>query len=213
MPSESSFPDLEQFFGFGTRSRRRSGAAAARRRGKRDEVFPGSAAEIFDTSLPETVGYVRVPRLLPLVTALVNSIGQRVSAGSLYLTLWAYDFGQGFVEIRNPIGVLFEAGYSVSIARAERTWNERIAVLTGARLIRTATNGLLEHGYVLLRDPHRAVFEMQRAGELNGEYRQRWLTVFRQRCLDLGVDPDRYVSEASGATQGGRLEKAPNSEE
>lgn len=194
----------------------RSANTAAKRKAKREELFPGSSEEIYDLSAPETAGYSRTPRVLPLVARLINELPQppkkkaaekseggqdeekeerekKVNAGALFLVLWAYDFGQGFVEVRDQMNMLYEAGLSVSLYRAERSWNERIEVLVEHGFIRTKASGLVEHGFILLRDPHRAVMDLHRAGKLKGENLERWFDVFKLRAIDVGVDLSKVV--------------------
>lgn len=167
---------------------RPSTSAQAKRVQKRDEIFPGAAGEIFDVQDKNTKGYTRLPRLLPLVVEIINRL-DKANAGSLYTVLWCRDWGPGFLEPDDPTVLVFEAGYASSEGRALRTWKERMDVLCKYGFVWSKPKGAREHGYILLRDPHRVVVELSRIPDLIDA--KLW-TFFKTRCIEIGISLDRY---------------------
>ncbi len=118
-----------------------------------------------------------------MIASLIDMLGGKEKAGKLYVTLWAHEYGDGFVEVQDPAQVAFEAGYMTS--RAERTFEERIALLEALGFLRTASNGVRAHGFLLLLDPH-AVVEQLRAKDPAGVPKVWWLA-FEARCAAVGI--------------------------
>ena len=146
-----------------------------------------------------------MPRTVPMIAALVDELCGRDKPGRLYITLWAYEFGDGFVEVPDPAALAMEAGYITN--RAERTFNERIAILRDLGFVRTARLGLREHGFVLLLDPHPILAAMQR--HKPDSIPERWWTAFTARCAAIGIPlPGDVVGAALKAVD--EASKAPS---
>jgi hypothetical protein len=165
-----------------------------RRRVKRDSLWVDAPNVVFT---PAGGGWAQMPRTVPMIAALIDELGGRDKAGRLYIALWAYELGDGFVEVPDPAMLALEAGYVTS--RAERTFNERIAILRDLGLLRTARLGLREHGYVLLLDPHQVVASIR---EKNPDrVPERWWTAFVARCGAVGIRlPGDVVDFAADVT-------------
>lgn len=165
----------------------------------RRELWPAGDCLVFDPSDKKTKGYAQVPRVVPLVACLINEIGGRENAGSLYQAVWAHDWGQGIVEVRSFKALLHQAGYSGKGSRAERTWRERIRILKKYGFIYTAAKGLDDIGYILLIDPHIAVLSLWRSLPEDADTKalSGWFEQFRLFCLDWGVDLKAFEKRAS----------------
>lgn len=161
----------------------KNAAAAKKREAKRELVFPDCGHETFKTT---GGGFAQVPRVVPLVAALINEIGGRENAGSLYQVLWAHDWGQGIVEVKSPRSLLFQAGYTGSTGRADRTWQERVAILVSLGLVQTRPSGIEQHGFILLRDPYRAVLDLHDRNP--NRIPKNWMLAFDSFAMDYNVD-------------------------
>src|SRR5439155_22885375 len=75
----------------------KSSAASKRRTDLRNELWPQEPAWIAD----EEVGFFRAPRTLPLLLTLISSkkISGKKNAATVYLDLWARNWGEGIIEI------------------------------------------------------------------------------------------------------------------
>jgi hypothetical protein len=171
-----------------------AGKSRDKRTKTRKRIWPDSDALIFSPN--EAKGFARVPRVVPLVARLVNELGAPINAGQLYQVLWAHDWGDGVVEIKNFRTLLFEAGYTERTSRTERTWRERISLLRDHGLVQVARNGLDEFGFVLLIDPYLAVTTMRKRLMTNRAY-QTWLDQFDHFCETWGVDLEGYEEKVS----------------
>ncbi len=164
-----------------------------RRRAKRDSLWVDAPNVVFNSA---TGGWSQMPRTIPMIASLVDELGGRDKAGRLYITLWAYELGDSFVEVPDPAQLALEAGYVTN--RAERSFNERIAILRSLGLVRTARLGLREHGFVLLLDPHPIVTAIREADPQRVP--EHWWTAFTARCGAVGIRlPGDAVAAATDA--------------
>jgi hypothetical protein len=122
-----------------------------------------------------------------MIASLLDKLGGKLSPGRLYLTLWSYSYGDGFVEVPDPAQVALEAGYSAS--RAERTVAERMQQLEEFGFLRVARLGTRAVGYVLLVDPHAAVFRLR--SRFPEKVDESWWSMFEARCRKAGLEPPK----------------------
>jgi hypothetical protein len=166
--------------------------AREKRQNLRKAIFPDGDDEVF--AVREARGFARVPRVVPLACRWINTEGGKVNAGPLYQTLWAQDWGEGFIDVQSREDLLYEAGYPAHSQRVERTWNERVKVLDDLGFIRLGKRGQLNpSGYVLLVDPYLALARLHVSSKLTDHVYWSQLQVF---CLRWGVKLDEYVSRA-----------------
>lgn len=151
-----------------------------RRRAQRDTLWPDASAVVFQTAAG---GWSQTPRTVPMIASLIDGMGGKDNAGRVYLVLWSYEYGDGFVDIPDPAQLALEAGYLTN--RAERTFAERIESLRTLGFLRTAAVGLRDTGFVLLLDPHTVVARLRR--ETPELVPDRWWSAFVARCADIGV--------------------------
>jgi hypothetical protein len=162
--------------------------ASKRRRGQRDRLWSDAEGIVFQS---KRGGWAQMPRTVPLVASLIDQLRAKENAGRLYLTLWSHEYGDGFVEVPDPALIAMEAGYVTN--RAERTFAERMRVLSELGFVRTAPLGVRDFGYVLLVDPHQVVCDMRaRSPE---SVPPAWWTAFGARCSTAGIElPEPAIS-------------------
>jgi hypothetical protein len=147
---------------------------------KRDALWPDASGVVFS---PASGGWTQMPRTIPMIASLIDELCGRDKAGRLYITLWAYEFGDGFVEVPDPALLALEAGYVTN--RAERSFHERMGILRKLGLLRTAPLGLREFGFLLLLDPHHVIAKMHY--KKPGSVPSHWWTAFVARCSAVGI--------------------------
>jgi hypothetical protein len=64
-----------------------SGRAAQRRRVQRDRIWPDAENVVY---LPGRGGWSQIPRTIPMIAALIDTLGGKEHAGRLYITLWGH---------------------------------------------------------------------------------------------------------------------------
>jgi hypothetical protein len=151
-----------------------------RRRAKRDGLWPDAEDVVFS---PIGGGWVQMPRTIPMLASLIDMLAGRENAGRLYIVLWAYEYGDGFVEVPDPAQLALEAGYMNK--RAERTFAERVSLLEKLGCIRTAKLGLREHGFILLLNPHNFASKLRK--NRPRDVPDSWWSAFQARCTNIGV--------------------------
>lgn len=154
--------------------------ATNRRRSQRDALWPDAASAVFPSAVG---GWAKMPRTVPMIAALLDELGGKDKPGRLYIALWTYDYGDGFVEVPDPVHIAAEAGYISP--RAERTFNERMKQLRELGFIRSSPIGSREFGFVLLLDPHRTVANIRYTKP--GVIREDWWSIFAARCASVGI--------------------------
>ena len=156
-------------------------AASKRRSELRDELFPAATAWVAD----DEIGFFRAPRTLPLLAHLISS--KRVSgekdASSVYLELWARNWGEGIVMITDEADHAFAAGYTGT--RAIRTWRERIRLLEEAGFIQVKAVGNRTIGAILMVHPSAAVERLRQ----NGRVDDSWWNAYAARRSETGEKP------------------------
>jgi hypothetical protein len=157
----------------------------------RNRLWPESTVEVCDPNSRATVGYARIPRVVPMLASLLNTF-DKMNCGNLYSVLWSYDRGFGMVEVEDCQTLAVEAGYTPS--RAQRAWNERIQLLKDWEVVRTAPRGPHSHGYVLLRNPYLVTLELSEAAPFKQLFSSTWMQIFEQRCRKAAVPLDEVRS-------------------
>jgi hypothetical protein len=133
-----------------------------------------------------------MPRTVPMVASLLDDLAGKAKPGRLYVVLWAYEFGDGFVEVPDPARLALEAGYTTN--RAERTFSERMTILREFGFIRSSPLGTREFGHVLLIDPHRAVAALRQSRP--SDISRAWSSAFDARCISIGIPSSTTTEEA-----------------
>ncbi|MDX2093702.1 MAG: hypothetical protein SFX73_38040 [Kofleriaceae bacterium] len=157
-----------------------------KRRERRDAFWPDASTVVYS---PSAGGWAQMPRTVPMIASLIDSVSGKENPGRMYVVLWAYEFGDGFVEVPDPVQLAVEAGYLSD--RAERTFTERMQTLMKLGFIRAQGSGLRSFSYVLLVDPHVHVVRWRKRSP--HEIPDAWWTAFQARCATIGVS----LSEAS----------------
>jgi hypothetical protein len=174
--------------------------ADRKREGQRNELWPGSAAWIWDPYDEEnTVGFATVSRLMPWILVLIRHLaGRGKDPSGIYWELWCRDMGQGIIQINDEQECAYASGYTSS--RALRTWREHVQLLVELHFLKIERNGNREVGYVLLINPlavARWYHEQNKAPD-------GWWASFSNRARDIKAD----VSHALDPTATVRPPKA-----
>ena len=149
--------------------------AEVKREQLRDQLFPGSAGEIYDRNVHD--GYSTVPRTIGLMLTLLEGIapeGRNVSR--VYSDLWFRTPDCKLIEIEDESDIAYASGLSV------RRWRERIDILGELGFIKIAPNGARQYGYIFLPNPNDVVAAMRK----NNQIPDDWWGAYVKRCSKIG---------------------------
>src|SRR5262245_66301331 len=101
--------------------RKRAAHPDRKRNDLREQLWPGSDQWVWGQE--KEVGYVKLPRLMPLVFTLIRHLSAREKTGdpsSVYLDLWCRSMGQGIVTITDEEDCAYSSGYTSTRRSEER---------------------------------------------------------------------------------------------
>jgi len=159
---------------------RQKNKADQKREEQRNEIWPDSAAWIWDPSDADVKGFATMSRLMPWITVLIRHLaGKGKDPTDIYWELWCRDMGQGIIQINDEQECAFASGYSSS--RALRTWREHVQLLVNLHFLKVERNGNREVGFVLLMNP----LAVAHWHHLHSKLPDGWWTSFNQRALEI----------------------------
>lgn len=103
----------------------------------------------------ETKGFTTIPRGLPLIMRIMDSLSHNKPLANTYMALWCYGFDEMTVTIQKPRQMALESGFTGQ--RAENTWRERMKKLEELGFIKTAKGFSGPFHYILIMNPYYAV--------------------------------------------------------
>jgi hypothetical protein len=162
-------------------SRRTRKKLDERRLELRDAVFPGHGDNIWSRKTHD--GWTTVPRLLPLIMALIKQLSTPGDASAAYFELWGRVYDEGLVTINHEAECAYAAGYTGS--RAIRTWRERMQALESLGFINSVTTGNRMFAQILIVDP--ILIAVQLRNKPRTRVPDEWWSAFVARALEVGA--------------------------
>lgn len=148
----------------------------------RQRVWPGvTEADLWIRQ--KRVGFTTIPRILPLMAVIMDSLSKNKPISSTYFDLWCRAFDECFVVLNKQTEMAFHSGFAGQ--RAVQTWSERIKILDKLGFIKVASgpNGPLS--YALILNPYRVVQTITKTKpELIREDLQNAL---HERAIEIGA--------------------------
>ncbi len=149
--------------------------AEVKREELRDQLFPGSANEIFDRKIHD--GFSSVPRTLGLMLTLLEQLAEKgKNVSRVYSELWFRTTDCMFFEVDDEDGIAYASGLSV------RRWRERVDILEQLGFVRIKPNGARKYGYIFLPNPNELAARLRKDGRAPDE----WWGAFIKRCSKIG---------------------------
>lgn len=126
-------------------------------------------------------GWLSVPRPMPLLSQIMDSLSKGRPVSSTYLDLWCRTYDDSFVIASKHREMAYYSGFTGE--RAVRTWMTRMRILKdlGFIDIKEGPNGPIS--YVLLFNPYLIVREQQEAGCVNAALFNSLL----ERMIEIGA--------------------------
>jgi hypothetical protein len=126
-------------------------------------------------------GWTSVPRTMPLLHQIMDSLSKGKPVSSTYLDLWCRTYDDSFVIANKDREMAYFSGYTGE--RAARTWATRMRILEDLSFIdiKEGPNGPIS--YVLIFNPFLVVREHYEAGHVNAAL----FNSLMQRLIDIGA--------------------------
>lgn len=155
--------------------------AASKRLELRDGLWPD--AELVVWMHTKYKGFKSIPRLLPLICALIKASKGKAKGDPtlVYLDLWCRVWDEALIDRVDEYEFSFSSGYTGN--RAVRTWREHIQLLETLGFIRTKSAGNRGYGAILLIDPIQVSINKRAQGQVDDD----WWNAFQKMAIDYGT--------------------------
>lgn len=164
-------------------------AAKAQEKNKmlRDSFWPDvDEGLLWDRKLVK--GFTSIPRTMPVLMNIINTLTKNKPAGLAYFVLWCRAFDHSMLAIDNPMTLASEAGFTGE--RALSTWKDRMASLKRLGFIDSKTGPAGPYHYVLLFNPHKIIWN------LRDQIQEGLFQQLQVRAIDIGAkDMEPAVSK------------------
>jgi hypothetical protein len=141
----------------------------------RDQLFPGSANEIYDRNVHN--GFSTIPRTIGLILTLLEQLAEKgKNVSRVYSELWFRTTDCKLIDVDDEDGIAYASGLSV------RRWRERVDILEQLGFVRVKPNGGKKYGYIFLPNPNELAVKFRKEGRVSDE----WWGAFTKRCSKIG---------------------------
>jgi hypothetical protein len=157
----------------------------------REELWPDlDPDDIWDRS--GASGFATLPRTLPLVMRVIDSLTSGKPGSTTYLELWCRANDLGYIQLHGRTDeIAYASGFSGP--RKVNTWEARLTPLAEHGFIRLAPGGGKVNGYALILNPYFVIHKLNIAGKVSPD---DWVALFeranRLKATDLTEAKDRY---------------------
>lgn len=129
-----------------------------------------------------SAGWLSIPRAMPLLLRIMDSLSKGKPVSSTYLDLWCRTYDDSFVIANKDREMAYSSGFTGE--RAVRTWATRISILKdlGFIDIEEGPNGPIS--YVLLFNPYHVVRNHYEAGRVISAF----FNSLNQRMVEIGAE-------------------------
>ena len=143
----------------------------------RDKLWPDAKHELWNPRSEK--GFTTIPRTLPLLMRLLDTLVKGKDLSRVYLHLWSRSYTHGVVEVRDPGKFAYASSF-----KGIRSWRERVELLQNLGFIRTAPLGDIQHYYITVRHPDAVIQELERKGKLHDD---SWLQMYETELAEIGA--------------------------
>ena len=163
-----------------TESKTRLSKIARQKLRMRDTLWP-ELDEARLWSRERSDGWLSVPRPMPLLMKIMDSLSKGKPVSSTYLDLWCRTYDDSFIIANKDREMAYFSGFSGE--RAVRTWTMRMRTLKdlGFIDIKSGPNGPIS--YVLIFNPYLVVRQLYDAGQIN----ESFFNSLAQRMIEIGA--------------------------
>lgn len=128
----------------------------------------------------ENDGYSTVPRYLPLIGVLLDSLSKGAPLSATYLALWFRVSDEGLIEVRDKTVLAYESGFASE--RGVTTWSGRMKKLKELGFISSQDGSTGEFHNVLIIHPLYAVKKLLNNGVIT---KGRTFNILAERVVEI----------------------------
>lgn len=132
----------------------------------RDDLWPDAAEVVWDYRSNQ--GWLNVPRFMPAILRVIDSLSSGKPVSSTYFDLWCRTYNDGFVDAARVGEMSFFSGFDGE--RAQRTWKSRLKILEDLGLIRTKPGASGDMSYILVLDPAPILEKLRTDGKIQDRF-------------------------------------------
>lgn len=162
-----------------TKSKKTQSKIDRRTRQLRDQLWPDAESVVWNWK--ESHGWLNIPRAMPVIMRIMDSLTKGQPVSSTYLELWCRTYDNGFVTASKPQEMAFFSNFDGE--RAQRTWLSRIKKLEELGFIRTREGASGPVNYILILNPYPVLKGLRDSGTIS----ERFWTALSARMIDIGA--------------------------
>lgn len=147
----------------------------------RRQLWPSLVDAHYWTRKQGRKGFTTIPRTMPLLIQIMDSLSKNKPLSSVYLELWCRSFDEFVITLNKPQEMAFFAGFSGQ--RAVQTWSERIKILANLGFIVVAQGPSGPLSYAAIPNPYLVVAHYASIGKVEEDL----LNSLRQRTIEIGA--------------------------
>ena len=129
-----------------------------------------------------TGGWLNIPRAMPLLLRIMDTMSKGKPVSQTYLDLWCRTFNDSFVIANKPTEMAFYAGFNGE--RAVRTWADRISILDTLGFIDILDGPSGAISYILILNPFHVLKEHHAKGSIG----TKAYNALIERLIETGTD-------------------------
>ena len=132
----------------------------------------------------ERAGFTTVPRSMPLILSIIDSMSKGKPLSSTYLELWCRAHDECLITLTRQEELAFHSGFTGQ--RAISTWRDRLRTLVELGFIETKPGPSGELSYALLLNPYQVI--KKHHGKKHSGITEATYNALQQRAIDIGAD-------------------------
>lgn len=126
-------------------------------------------------------GWLSVPRSMPLLMRIMDSLSKGKPVSSAYLDLWCRTYDDSFVIAGNEREMAFFSGFTGE--RAVRTWSSRITILKELGFIDVKEGPSGPISYILIFNPYHVIHRLYEDNRIDSIL----YCSLEQRAMEIGA--------------------------
>jgi hypothetical protein len=163
---------------------RRPGSKIAQRQLKlREQLWPDLDKKTLWLR-KERTGFTTVPRAMPLILSIMDSMSKGKPLSFAYLELWCRAHDECLVTLSKQEELAFHSGFTGQ--RAVSTWRDRLRALAEFGFIETKPGPSGELSYALILNPYLVI--KRHHGRKHSGITEAAYNALQQRAIDIGAD-------------------------